>query len=229
MPAKVTGPGEAHEIDAFASGVGWIAHPDETMRRASHALATDAGVFLVDPVDATGVDELVADLGGVAGVAVLFDHHARHAERIARRHDVPVYLPTGLTGVDVDVPVRRFSERLPGTAFELLPVTVSLAWQEWALYDRETLYVPESVGAADYFLAPHETSLGVSHVRRPFPPGALRGLDPDRVLLGHGAGVHDDAAATLARALADARSSTLALYRSNGTTMFRTLYAALTT
>lgn len=229
MPAKVTGPGDPHEIDAFPSGVGWIAHPGETMRRASHALATDAGVFLLDPVDATGVDELVAQLGDVTGVAVLFDYHARHAERIARRHQVPVYLPAGLTGVDVDVPVRRFADRLPGTGFELLSVTVSPVWQEWGLFDGETLYVPESVGAADYFLAPHETSLGVSHVRRPFPPTALRGLGPDRILLGHGAGVHEDAAATLDRALADARSSTLALFRSNGATMFRTLYAALTT
>nr|WP_255195690.1 hypothetical protein [Halorarius litoreus] len=85
MPVKELGAGTATEIDRFGGGVGWLAHPDETMRRASHALATDEGVFLVDPVDAEGVDALVADLGEVAGVVVLLEYHARDAERITTR------------------------------------------------------------------------------------------------------------------------------------------------
>nr|WP_255195689.1 hypothetical protein [Halorarius litoreus] len=131
--------------------------------------------------------------------------------------------------MDLDVPTRRFSGALPATRYDLLPVIVTPIWKEWALFDGETLVVAESVGAADYFLAPEETDLGVSHMRRPLPPSAFDGLDPDRILLGHGEGVHEDAAATLDETLANARATTLAFYRENAPTMVRTLTAALTT
>ncbi|WP_255149337.1 hypothetical protein [Halorarius halobius] len=229
MPSKLTGPGTVHEIGRFDGGVGWLAHPEETMRRASHALATEGGVFVVDPVDADGLDDLLAEFGEVAGVVVLLEYHTRHAERIAARHDVPVYLPAGLTGVDLGVPVRRFSGALPATTYDLLPVTVNPLWKEWALFDGETLVVAEAVGATDYFLAPGETDLGVSYLRRPFPPEALAGLDPERVLVGHGAGVHEDAAGALATALDSADDDLLDFYRANGRTMLRNLRAAVTT
>lgn len=227
--AKVIGPGTVEEIDRFEAGAGWIAHRDETMQRASHVLATDAGAFVVDPVDAEGLDTFLAEFGDLAGVVVLFAYHARHAERIAERHDVPVYLPAGLRRVAVDAPIRRFSDALPGTRYDLLPVTITPLWREWALFDGETLVVAESVGAADYFLGPHESDLGVSHMRRAFPPTTLSGLAPDRILLGHGEGVHADAPAVLADALANARRGLYAFYRTNGRTMARTLRAALTT
>jgi hypothetical protein len=229
MPAKQLGVGTVTEIDRFDGGVGWLAHPEETMERASHALATDAGVFLVDPVDAEGLDDLVAELGEVAGVVVLLDYHTRHAERIATRHDVPVYLPAEMTGVDLDVPTRRFSGALPATRFDLLPVTVNLLWKEWALFDGETLVVAEAVGTTDYFLGPGESTLGVSYLRRLVPPTALDGLAPDRLLVGHGAGVHEDVAATLAETLAEADEDPLAFYRKNAATMVRNLTTAVTT
>lgn len=229
MPSKLSGAGTCNEIDRFADGVGWIAHPAETMRRASHALATDAGVFLVDPLDGDGLYDLVTEFGDVAGVVVLLEYHTRHAARIAARHDVPVYLPAGLTGVDLDAPVKRFTGALPGTTFDLLPVTVNPVWKEWALFDGDTLVVAESVGGADYFLGPGETGLGVSYLRRLFPPDALRGLNPERVLVGHGEGVHEDAAAELASALQRANGGLASFYRKNGRTMARNLYAAVTT
>ena len=100
MPAKVTGPApDPAVVDRAADGVGWIAHPEETMERASHALATPAGVWLVDPLDAAGVGELVESLGEVAGVVVLSNHHARDADVFAERHDVLVTLPDPMTGV----------------------------------------------------------------------------------------------------------------------------------
>lgn len=227
--AKVTGPGTVNEIDRFDAGAGWLAHPDETMQRASHVLQTDAGAFLVDPVDAAGLDDFLSEFGDLAGVVVLLSYHARHAERIAGRHGVPVFVPAGMRRVDIDVPVRRFSGALPGTRYDLLAVTVNPVWREWALYDGETLVVAESVGAAEYFLGPDETDLGVSYLRRPFPPSALAGLDPDRILLGHGEGVLADAPSTLATALENARPSVPGFYRKNAGTMARTLRAALTT
>jgi len=69
------------------------------MERASHALATTDGVWLVDPIDAAGVDDLVAGCGEVGGVVVLSNHHARDADVFAERHDVPVTPPDPMTGV----------------------------------------------------------------------------------------------------------------------------------
>jgi hypothetical protein len=86
-------------VDRFEGGVGWIPHPEETMERASHALATTDRVWFVDPIDAAGVDDLVAGCGEVGGVVVLSNHHARDADVFAERHDVPVTLPDPMTGV----------------------------------------------------------------------------------------------------------------------------------
>ena len=229
MPVKKPTPGTFNEVDAFESGVGWIAHPEETMQRAGHALVDDGEVWLVDPVDAEGLDERLADLGTVAGVVVLYNYHRRDAAAVANRHGVPVSLParmTALTDDDVAAPVERFDDRLGETGYRLREVTRTRFWQEWALFDGETLVVAESVGSAPYFLAPGER-LGVTLVRRPFPPrGAFEGLDPDRVLCGHGEGVFADAAGELHRALAVSRRTAPKMYREHGTTLLRNLYAA---
>ena len=77
-------------VDRWADGVGWQAHPGESGLRTSHALrAPDGGVWLVDPLDAPDVEDAYADLGEVAGVAVLADYHARDAATFAKRHDAP--------------------------------------------------------------------------------------------------------------------------------------------
>jgi len=59
-----------------------------------------------DPVDAPGVDDLLADLGTVAGVVVGLDRHKRDSAAIATRHDVPVYVADWMTGVaeEIDAP-----------------------------------------------------------------------------------------------------------------------------
>ena len=60
------------------------------MQRASHALSHDGGVWLVDPVDGDGLEELLAPLGEVRGVLQLLDRHARDGAALARRHGVPL-------------------------------------------------------------------------------------------------------------------------------------------
>lgn len=229
MPAKGTGLGEFNEIDAFDGGVGWLAHPEEAMERASHALVEDGDVWLVDPVDAKGLDDRLAEMGRVRGVVVLYHYHRRDASAIAARHDVPVLLPAGMTKLsedDVAAPVRRFEGRLDDTGYYLRAVTTSRLWQEWALFDGETLVVGESVGTADYFLAPGER-LGVSLVRRAMPPGGpLTDLEPERVLCGHGEGVFADAAGELQRALAEARRTAPRMYLRHGTTLARNVLSA---
>ncbi|WP_327052240.1 hypothetical protein [Halomicrococcus gelatinilyticus] len=215
MGFKETAPArDFREIDRWDGGVGWMAHPDETMQRASHALAVDGDVWVVDPVDAPGIDDLFAEFGDVTGVVVLLDRHMRDAAEIADRHGVPVYLPTWVRRTpDAGVAVRRFTDTLAGTGFRVLKLFDNPAWQEAALYDdsERTLVVPESVGTASYFRTARER-LGVHPMIRLLPPGELRGLTPERVLVGHGAGVFDDATGALTEALRESRRRSPALY-----------------
>ena len=84
MPMKGSGPAtDFEEIDRRDEGVGWIAYPDERMERASHAFAVDGEVWVVDPVDVDGLDELLAEFGDVAGVVTLLDRHKRDADTVA--------------------------------------------------------------------------------------------------------------------------------------------------
>ncbi|WP_418282579.1 hypothetical protein [Halorubrum sp. DTA98] len=220
----MNGSGEAdlHEIDRFERGVGWIAYPEEAMERASHALAvhdeegeTDE-VWVIDPVDAPGVDDLLAEFGEVAGVVCALDRHKRDCAAIATRHDVAVHVPDWMSGVaeELDAPVERFGRRLADTGFEAIRIRNSAIppWQEVGLYDGETLVVPESLGSAAYFRGDRER-LGVHPMLRLTPPReTLSGLNPERVLVGHGVGVLDDAARTVERALDGSRRKAPGLY-----------------
>jgi len=212
--SRTNATGEWREIDRFAGGVGWIAEPDERMQRASHALVAGDGVWVVDPVDVSGLDDLLADLGTVRGVVVLLDRHTRDAAAVARRHGVPVWVPDFFDGVagDLDAPVERFGHELADTGYVAREVVNSRLWQEASLLDRDrgVLVVPEAVGTAEYFLAGDER-LGVHPMLRLAPPSVLSALDPERVLVGHGTGVHDAAAQALADALQGSRTRTPAL------------------
>jgi hypothetical protein len=217
MPMK-GGAAELREIDRWDGGVGWLAYPDEGMQRASHAVVADEGVWLLDPVDAPGLDDLLAEFGDVAGVAVCLDRHKRDAAALARRHDVAVHVPDWMTGVatKLDAPVERFGDALADTGFAAIRVKKSAVppWQEAALYDDAggTLYVPEAVGTASYFRARGER-LGVHPMLRLFPPRRpLSDLAPERVLVGHGEGVMRDGASALAEALAESRSRAPSAY-----------------
>ncbi|WP_049985766.1 hypothetical protein [Halobellus rufus] len=214
MPMKGGDTDGYREIDRWDRGVGWIAYPEETMQRASHALVgDDGGVWVIDPVDAPDVDALLSEFGDVAGVVVGLDRHKRDAAAFARRHDVPVFVPQWMTGVaeELDAPVERFDAELGDSGFEAFRIRDSSfpPWQEVGLShpDDGTLVVPEAVGTVAYFCAPGER-LGVHPMLRPTPPRrALSRFDPDRVLVGHGAGVMNDARAALREALANARTN----------------------
>ncbi|WP_435066822.1 hypothetical protein [Haloplanus sp. C73] len=205
------------EIDRWDGGVGWIAYPDERMQRASHALATDDGVWVVDPVDAPGVDDLLDDLGEVAGVVLCLDRHKRDAAALATRHDVPVSLPRWMGGVapELDAPVERVGTELGNSGYEILRVRDGSLppWQEAALYGPDdTLLVAEAVGTASFFRAGDER-LGVHPMLRPVPPrDELGDLTPDRILVGHGEGIFEDATPALRDALDGARRRLPAAY-----------------
>jgi len=230
MPAKRRGPGTSPRVvDRWDGGVGWIAHPDEGMERTSHALATDEGVWLLDPVDAAGVDGVVEDLGEVAGVAVLSSYHSRDADTFALRYDVPVHVPAffdGLVG-QCDAPVERFDGGLGESDYQLLELYDDAVWSDAALWDGETLVTTETLATSASQTVGDER-LAVSFVRRLLPPRrVLSGLEPARILVGHGEGIHEDAPAALESALVSARTQAPRYFLENGGYVVGALSAAL--
>ena len=75
-------------------------------------------------------------------------------------------------------------------------------WRECALWwpERRALVVAEAIGTNKVF-ALGDGAAGMHPLLRGLPPGALRGFQPEHLLVGHGRGVHGPEAAD---ALADA-------------------------
>ena len=182
--------------DEMPFGFGWIAPEPEFMERASHALATDRGVYVIDPVDEPGAEERVRELGEPAAVVQLLDRHGRDCWRFADRLGVPLHR-TPFSGI-------------PGSPFEVIRVLETPFWKEVALWwpERRVLVTADALGTAPHYRGPDEP-LAVSPVLRLLPPRRLAGFDAEHVLTGHGAGIHGPAArAALDDAIAGARSRT---------------------
>lgn len=194
-------------VDRWQDGVGWQPFPEEAGQRTSHAVRTAEGVWLLDPLDAPGVADCYAALGEVVGVAVCSDYHVRDAETFARRHDVPVTVPTGLDrAVDrLDVPVRRVAHELAG--FELRRLHPLRAWRETVAYREAdgTLYVPDFLVTGDAFTVGSERLSMRAFSRLSPPKDRFDDLEPERVLVGHGTGIHEGADAALTDTIANAR------------------------
>ena len=214
MPMKKTGIPDDPDVTEWDGGFSWVSHPEEKIARASHALRDGTDVWVVDPLDFMGLDDRLAEAGDVAGTVVLFNQHTREAGTIASRHGVSVHVPAWMEGVDdrIDAPIERFDDHLGGTDYRTIPLSRSRLWGECALFDGETLVVPEAVGTATHFRGGDER-LGIHPFRRVVPPRRqLRGLDPERVLTGHGTGVFEGGSEALADALAGARRRAPAAY-----------------
>ncbi|ELY95857.1 hypothetical protein [Natrialba taiwanensis] len=227
-------PAEYREIDRWDDGVGWLAHPDEGSRRASHAVAGADGIWLLDPLWAPGVDDLLDEFiadreDDVAGVAICSNWHTRDADRFAHRYDVPVFVPEWMGRVDerTGESVRRYEESVDPAVRTVRCEPIPL-WNEAILYwdDHNTLYVPESMGTVDPYTIGDER-IGLELFRRLDPPRSLRELEPDRVLVGHGAGVLEDATRALEFALAGARRRFPRALLENGPATVRALYGAV--
>jgi hypothetical protein len=133
-------------------------------------------VWLFDVVDDPRLEARVRELGEPEGVVQLLDRHNRDCAAVARGLGVPHHV----------VP-----RQLPGSPFELRPVVRFRWWREVALWwaERRVLLVADALGTTPFFCAGAEPT-GVHPVLRPWPPRALRGLEPDHLLVGHGEGVH---------------------------------------
>ena len=177
-------------------GFGWIAAEPRFMQRASHALLAGGGVWLIDPVDFPGLDERVRALGRPAGVIQLLDRHGRDSASVSARLGVPIWITPPAA--------------VPGAPFEVITVKRSRVWRESALWwpEQRVLVVAEAVGTAGYFRAPGE-ALGVHPLLRLAPPRRLLGFEPEHVLVGHGAGVHESATGALHAAIRNSRRDAL--------------------
>ena len=79
-------------------------------------------------------------------------------------------------------------------------------WHEIALWwpEPRALVVADALGTSPYYALGR--AAGMHPALRPLPPRALRDYAPEHLLVGHGPGVHDGAAAALREAYARARS-----------------------
>jgi hypothetical protein len=176
-------------VDEWDGGFGWM--QEEFMQRASHALLVDGRVWLVDPVDGPELEVRVRALGEPAGVLQLLDRHERGCAAWAER---------------LGAPHLRAWETVGEAPFEVLPVRDRRWWHEVALWEPKgrTLVSADALGTVGYFCAPGEP-VGLHPLVRPFPPRALARVAPERILGGHGPGLHDDATAALQESLRTAR------------------------
>lgn len=185
---------EVRFCDETDFGFGWIATEPVSIQRTSHALAAAGGVWVIDPVDRPGIEDRIRTLGEPRGVLMLLDRHRRDSATLAERLSVPLH-ETPFGGVE-------------GSPFRSIAVIRNRLWREVALWweERRTLVCAEAVGTAPLFRAPGER-LAVHPALRLFPPRhQLGGLEPEHLLVGHGAGVHGEAAApALREALAGSR------------------------
>jgi hypothetical protein len=120
-------------------------------------------------------------LGEPAAVLQLLDRHNRDCEAVAKR---------------LGVPRLKVPDVLPDTPFEVIPVVRKPGWKESALWwpERGLLVVPETIGTAPAFTA-GKGPVGLHPMLRAKPPGALRGMKPEHLLVGHGQNVHGPEAA----------------------------------
>lgn len=214
MALKETGAVDVPDVTRWQGGFSWVAHPDEGLQRASHALSSEDGNWLIDPIDFDGLGDRLPGVEGLYGVCILTPRHRRDAEAIARRHDLPVHIPAWMSGAadKLSGPVERFDETLPNTEFRTLTLYDRRFWRECALFDGETLIVPEALGTAFHYRLPQD-QLGVHPFLRPVPPREqLQGLDPERVLTGHGVGTFLNGTAALRDALSTGRTRAPLVY-----------------
>jgi hypothetical protein len=151
------------------------------MTRTSHALAAAGKVWLIDPVDWSDAIDRALALGEPAGVLQLLDRHNRDCAALAERLDVPLLVAP---------------DEVPGSPFECIAVKRRKRWRETALWwpDSRTLVVAEAVGTNAFYTG-GKSPVGVHLLLRMTPPKVLAAYEPDRLLVGHGEGVHGPAAA----------------------------------
>ena len=169
--------------DFGPDGFGWIV--EEAITRTSHALAANGKVWFVDALDWPEAIDRALELGEPAGVVQLLDRHDRDCAALAARLGVP----------HVVVP-----DELPGSPFTFVPVMRRRRWRESGLWwpAKRTLVLADAL-ATNRFYTAGKAPIGVHVLMRLTPPRALTAYEPERILVGHGEGVHGPEASTALR------------------------------
>jgi hypothetical protein len=159
--------------DRSERGFSWIV--DAPMTRTSHALAVDGQVWLVDPVRDPPALERAAGLGAPQAVLQLLDRHNRDCAALAARLGVPLVVAP---------------DEILCSPFTFVPIMRWKRWQESALWwpATRTLVCADAFGSNRFYTG-GKAPLGVHVLLRLTPPKALGALGPERVLVGHGAGI----------------------------------------
>jgi hypothetical protein len=114
------------------------------------------------------------------------------------------------------VPLLSVPDAVPDSPFSVVRVIRNRLWREAALWwpERRALVVAEVLGTAPAFAL--GAAVGVHPMVRMTPPGVLRGIDPEVLLVGHGgpvsgAAVADDVDRAIAHSRRDAPKLVLKL------------------
>jgi hypothetical protein len=180
-------------VDEDEFGFGWVGGDQPKLQLSSHALSAEGRVWIVDPTDEPSLDGRIRALGEPAGVIQLLDRHNRGAAAVASRLGIPHHrVPFG--GV-------------PESPFELVPIVRRRRWREAALWwaERRVLVTADALGTVPHYFALGGERLGVHPLLRLTPPRVLERFEPAHVLVGHGKGVHESAAAAVREAIAHSR------------------------
>ena len=220
MSIKVEELRDAEFVDEWENGFGWIGKPEEKMKRTSHAFVDD-GLYLVDPLDAQNLDGKIDEFGEVKGIVLLFERHERDSEKLAERYDCPVYVPEWFER-DLDAEVKKISEKIPGTDWELHTVVESRMANEAALYneDSRTLIVADALGTTKHLRGRGE-KLGMNPLYRLDPPKKLLEFEPERIFCGHGEGITENVTETMEETISKGRRKTFSAYFNAFYHMFR--------
>jgi hypothetical protein len=178
-------------FDEFDGGFSWMVA--EGARRTCHALADGERVWLIDPVGVPEAIERARALGEPAAVIQLLDRHNRDCASLSQR---------------LGIPHLRLPASVPDSPFALFRVVWRPGWRELGLWwaERRVLVATEAIGTLPLFTVADRPA-GMHPLLRLLPPGALRGYQPEHLLVGHGLGVHGpQAASALEGALARSRS-----------------------
>lgn len=205
---------EIEVIDRWDDGFGWFAHPDEFGLRASHAIQGEDGVWVFDPLDAPGVHDRLDELGTVTGIVVQGNFHSRDAAAFSERYDVPVYLPTWMDGVAervetqterIQAPLGEWAE-LGASGIMVQTINPLTFTREAVVYRPSdgTLRIADALNTLGGFIGNERITCTFLHRFDP-PREPFEDLDPERILVGHGEGVFNDAAGALEYTLNNAR------------------------
>lgn len=178
----------------------WKVVGDPKMRYFSQ-LETDIGTWLIDPVDGEELEEI----DDLEGVVVIHDRHWRDSAKLARNHEVPLYVPDFFEDVPEEAEEVKFFSSLPELGLKYSTVYDKRFWKEAILHSENLIVSGDSLGTSP-IMGRKELYLN-PFMRIMRPNNVFEGLKPEIILIGHGEPVAENASELLEEALKQSRIS----------------------